>query len=487
MKLNFATYKDKVHACWIGKNIGGTMGTPYEGKRELLDVQGFSTEKGVVLANDDLDLQLVWLNAIERCGVKNVNAQVLGEHWLAYVNPHWNEYGLGKNNMKMGIMPPLSGDAFNDWRDSNGAWIRTEIWACLAPGAPDIAMAYAYEDACVDHGAGGEGTIATMFVAAMESAAFFEKDIQKLIQIGLSKIPEESRMAKSIQAVLSYYKEGMDYKTARNKIQALNADIGNGWFEAPSNVTYAVIGLLWGEGDFKKSMIYALNCGDDTDCTGGTVGALLGIIGGTAAIPEDWKEHIGDAIVTMSINRGVIWNVPITCSELTERVVKAAPVVLQENHAIVCLTDGETVIPADYYEQTLAQNRKARELCARPAYSFTVDFIHTSATVILPGDPKIAPMQTMKFKVRFNSNNEKLNGCGDARFLKLRWWLPEGFEIKGERCIWLSHFTTHIAGVAESEFELVVPEKIESVNRIVLEVVAEGKLSAGYIPIVLMG
>ena len=43
IKLNAASFRDKVYACWIGKNIGGTMGGPYEGKREYLDVRGFST------------------------------------------------------------------------------------------------------------------------------------------------------------------------------------------------------------------------------------------------------------------------------------------------------------------------------------------------------------------------------------------------------------------------------------------------------------
>ena len=52
MKLNFEYYKDKVNACWIGKNIGGTMGTPYEGTREMLDIQGFVTKPGEVLPND---------------------------------------------------------------------------------------------------------------------------------------------------------------------------------------------------------------------------------------------------------------------------------------------------------------------------------------------------------------------------------------------------------------------------------------------------
>ncbi|MCQ2414263.1 MAG: hypothetical protein MJ082_05680 [Clostridia bacterium] len=59
MKLNAQKFRDQLYACWIGKNIGGTMGTPYEGGREALDIQGFVTKPNEVLPNDDLDLQLV--------------------------------------------------------------------------------------------------------------------------------------------------------------------------------------------------------------------------------------------------------------------------------------------------------------------------------------------------------------------------------------------------------------------------------------------
>ena len=72
IKLNSNTYRDKIYACWLGKNIGGTMGGPFEGKRELLNVTGFTTPKDTVLPNDDLDLQLVWLAALETTGAKNL-------------------------------------------------------------------------------------------------------------------------------------------------------------------------------------------------------------------------------------------------------------------------------------------------------------------------------------------------------------------------------------------------------------------------------
>ena len=181
MKLNRQTYKDKVYACWIGKNIGGTIGGPYEGKREILDVKGFITKPKEPLPNDDLDLQLVWLHAVESEGAKNITAEVLGEYWLSFIPVAFSEYGIARGNMQCGITPPLCGDADNNvWKHSNGAWIRTEIWATLAPAMPDVAVRYAIEDAKVDHGT-GEGTYAAMFVAAMESAAFVITDVRKLI------------------------------------------------------------------------------------------------------------------------------------------------------------------------------------------------------------------------------------------------------------------------------------------------------------------
>ena len=81
LKMNRAVYMDKLHACWLGKNIGGTLGMPYEGSHEMHDVKGFKTPKGEPLPNDGLDLQLVWLSALERRGVANVDCNVLAG-WL---------------------------------------------------------------------------------------------------------------------------------------------------------------------------------------------------------------------------------------------------------------------------------------------------------------------------------------------------------------------------------------------------------------------
>ena len=245
---------------------------------------------GKPLPNDDLDLQLIWLIAAEENGVYHLNERLLGEYWLNYITGPWSEYGVCKANMRNGLYPPLSGSCNNDrWKFSNGAWIRSEIWACLFPGAPDEAVEFAYMDACCDHC--GEGIYAEIFITAMESAAFLVSDIRRLIEIGLSKIPVDCRIARSVKLVCDHYDHGDDFLTTREAVVKDNEDLG--WFQAPGNIGFVIIGLLYGQGDFSRTVCLANNCGDDADCTAGSVGALLGIILGRSGIPTKWTDPIG--------------------------------------------------------------------------------------------------------------------------------------------------------------------------------------------------
>ena len=122
--LSEAEFRDKVHACWLGKNIGGTVGMPVEGRREMHSFTFYEPVPEKPAANDDLDLAILWMKALSERGIR-IDARVLGEYWLEYVCVDWNEYGVGKANMRDGFPPPLSGQFRNErWRDSKGAWIR---------------------------------------------------------------------------------------------------------------------------------------------------------------------------------------------------------------------------------------------------------------------------------------------------------------------------------------------------------------------------
>ena len=487
--LDHDKYLDRMQACWIGKNIGGTMGTPYEGTKEYLDIQGFVTKPGEVLPNDDLDLQLLWLKAVKRFGPYDLDCKKLGEYWQSFTTPNWNEYGIGKLNMARGMYPPLSGDYDNSWRDSNGAWIRTEIWACLCPGLPDLAAHYAIEDAMVDHGV-GEGTIAAAFVAAMEAAAFTLPDLRSCIELGLSRIPAASRTAISVRLAMECYDKELTPKKARETIRLSNSDIGDGWFEAPSNVAYTVLGLLYGEGDFKRSMITAINCGDDTDCTGATVGAMMGLLYGLEGIPKDWREYIGDAIVTCSLNTTLRTKFPKTTAELSRDVDEMAPIVMFASRQMpddqVCVFGERDEIPADVKELYAAHNKTLPRLEALAPYSFTQSFGPLCVTVTHAEAPELSPLGSASVSVRLE-NPYVLYGNLPYN-LSVDWILPEGFSVSGPKALRLLHHTKDSRPYyVTADYEITAGEEVDAVNEVILVIKAEGRVSEALVPLHFMG
>lgn len=482
-KLNQSEYLDKLHACWLGKNIGGTLGGPYEGNRKFLDVQGFVTSSNEPLPNDDLDLQLVWLNAMEQVGPAVLDANVLADYWLGWIPPHWNEYGIGKTNLQLGLLPPMSGEVDNEkWKTSNGAWIRSEIWASLAPGQPDVAVRYATMDAMVDHGV-SEGVFAEIFTASLQSMAYVEKDIPTLIHMALAQIPDTSMTAKTIRLVIDCYRKGVPYQETREQVVAFNKELG--WFQAPENLGFVAIGLLYGQGDFKKSMIYAINCGDDTDCTGATVGATLGIVGGTAGIPEDMKQHIGDRIVTISIGGNYSGWIPKTCQELTQRVFRLVPGVMAANKVPFMFTDE----PTDYvpFERGVWEQLPSLDICTRSPYSYDVtNYRPLSVRVELNDTPRVAQQQERQVTLTFMYKSI----FAEQRKLQMRLLLPETWSVGSyPRTIALDYpQPPHgIYGTAKAQFTVTVGEKIDAVNHIYAELITPGIPYPMIIPITMIG
>ncbi|OPH58983.1 hypothetical protein BC351_21855 [Paenibacillus ferrarius] len=505
MKLSLQTYRSKLMGCWIGKNVGGTLGAPFECKRGVFDVDFYTQElNGEPLPNDDLDLQLVWLNAVEKYG-RNVTASILGEYWLSYIVPNWGEYGAGKNNLRQGIVPPLSGYVDNVYRDSNGAYIRSEIWACLAPGNPDIAVKYAYEDAIVDHS--HEGVYAEVFFAAIESAAFVESDRNKLIEIGLSYIPAESGVAKGVASAIDAYEKGLTWQEARIQVMSdvpgsfgilgmLTEDlpqdvpIGKMGYDAPSNVGITLIGWLYGEGDFGNSICIANNCGEDTDCTAATIGSILGIIGGAESIPTKWTDPIGDSIKTLCLNLGDQGlRIPKTVVELTERILRLAPSFLgSELCDVLSGAEGYTIAMkegAQLQSQPMRVNawlnRSFADKLEQSPFQVPYDFTIFSAIVDYQEAPFVQDGTAKKIKLIID------NQLFMQQWLQIKWHLPAEWSISPGPKV-ASSLENYHCNVGRTELEFTIqPQGLQEARYdLIVEITSQGRPTKGLIPIVLM-
>lgn len=401
--------KDKILGCWIGKNIGGTLGAPFEGKTEINNLTWYIKDPGGnPLPNDDLDLQLLWLTMVEYYGLEHITSRHFGEMWINGIIGPWGEYSNCRYNCLCGFFPPMSGACDNDgWNRSNGAWIRAEIWACLAAGKPDEAIRYAWMDASCDHIT--DGIYAEMFVAAMESAAFCVSDVRELLEIGFSKIPADCRLHESIKLVIDGYDAGKSWQEVREAVVELNKDMG--FFQAPGNVSFVVIGLLYGEGDFGKSICIAANCGDDTDCTAATLGALLGIVQGAEAIPANWKDPIGDQIAMIALNRfSLPVPLPQTVAELTERIIKLRDIGSSYDPAFA-------VPDADFKSQEIAAG-----LWNRSSYELRFNYIFGEICIEYLDKPYFTPGESYRIKV-------SVTDClAHTSMMQFRWILPENFQ-----------------------------------------------------------
>jgi len=302
----------------LGNNIGGTLGTPYECQREVHNLTYFDPVPSQAAANDDLDLQLIWLKLLEDHGV-DPPLPLLAEYWSRYAASYpWNEYGFFMRNYTRGLRPPIAGCFENYFVDEMGSPIRSEIWACVHAGDPQAAARMAWKDSALDH-AGGEGMYGEMFWAAVEAAAFVERDPEALIRLGLGMIPLSSHVGRSIREALWCWQNKLTWAQARERIATRFGHLQP--CNAVPNHGFTIIGWLYGN-EFGDCLCKAVNCGYDTDCTGATLGSLLGILHGTQSIPARWREPVGEHIVVHPFTRN--FTPPATLEELTERTVALA-------------------------------------------------------------------------------------------------------------------------------------------------------------------
>ena len=298
-KLTYENYLDKVYGCFLGKTVIGTLGAPFEGVKMPLELPFLPEMVNTMLPNDDLDLQILWLEVVEKRGT-SFTPYDLHRAFCENCDYSPGEYAVMRKNYERGIYPPTSGRYCNDFYiNGMGCPIRSEIWACLSPLDPARAADLASRDGILDHE--GDSVYGERFFAALESAAFFESDLDKLIEIGLTQVPEKCKFRDLVNDTVALCKKYDDIKLILRKIlfKYGHPDCTNLY----QNIGITLAALLKGNMDIIKIGMDALNCGFDTDCTCATAGAVVGIIKGAKALEEEYGFSDVKFVLEVRANR----------------------------------------------------------------------------------------------------------------------------------------------------------------------------------------
>ena len=320
-------YQEKVYASLIGQLVGNLYGLGYEFKfidepgpermpyGYTADVLRRVAEMRGGFSDDDTDIEYMYLLQMERHGIEPTYQQ-LAEAWKHHVRERvWVANRVALTLMHTGLYPPHTGmKRYNDQWFQIDPQLVNEIWAVTAPGMIDYATAKSEWAARIT--SDGFGVEPTVHYAAMYAAAFLEKDIDQLIARGLEALPTNSRFSGIIRHVQELVAQHPDnWQAARRTLADRyygEQDYNRGaWAAVDANLNGAcgIMALLYGKGDFQRTLDMACALGFDADNQAATMAGLLGIANGLDSIPREllfplenagWEQPFNDTYVNVS-------------------------------------------------------------------------------------------------------------------------------------------------------------------------------------------
>ncbi|RMB80696.1 ADP-ribosylglycohydrolase family protein [Streptomyces shenzhenensis] len=243
--------------------------------------------------DDDVDYAILGLHLLETHGFGFSTAQV-GEMWLLTL-PYLQTFTAERaayRNLTDGMKPPLTATYDNPYQEWIGALIRADIHGWTNPGAPRRAASLARRDAVLSHT--GNGVYGAMWAAALISAAFTAPTVRHAVDSALTVIPAGSRLARTVRRVVSLHETRMTWEDTLATVSQETA--GLGWIHTVPNVAVLTAGLLYGDGDFTRTVALTVRGGLDTDSNGATAGSVAGVLTGAAAVPDRWKDPLEDTV-----------------------------------------------------------------------------------------------------------------------------------------------------------------------------------------------
>ncbi len=335
---------EKIAGAWYGRICGCLLGKPVEGCRvhelvpflkdtgnypmhryimqsdvteeidskynfDFIGAKGKKTYPDVIKfapVDDDTNYVVLAQLLIKRYG-RDFAPRHMAEMWIRSQskNAYCTAERVAFRNFINGFRPPYSAVYKNPYREWIGAQIRGDYFGYINPGNPELAAEMAWRDAAISHVK--NGIYGEMFAAAMIAQAAVESDIEKIIEAGLAQVPATSRLYESVMKVVDGWKNGMNQQDCHEMIHRdWNENTTHGWCHTVSNAMIVTMALLYGEGDYSRSICMAVQTCFDTDCNGATVGSILGMRDGSATVGDEWTKPINGRLKTTIFGVGMV-------------------------------------------------------------------------------------------------------------------------------------------------------------------------------------
>ncbi len=302
-RLSRAELLDRIRGGWAGQMIGVSYGAPTEfksnGKINEGPILWEPDRVSNAIDQDDLYVEMTFAKVMDDKGLDATSAD-FGNAFRDSEYELWHANAAARRVLGLGIKAPLSGHPqHNIHANDIDFQIEADFIGLMCPGLPRLSNQFCDRVGRVMNY--GDGLYGGMFVCGMYSAAFFDSDPRSVVRAGLACIPQQSEYARLISDLLAWSAQNPNdwravWKLVEdkwNKNDPCPDGAGTPFnIDAKLNGAYIAFGLLFGGGDFLKTMEISTRCGQDSDCNPSSAAGVLGVMLGYNRIPDSCKGGI---------------------------------------------------------------------------------------------------------------------------------------------------------------------------------------------------
>ncbi len=328
--ISKAEYKEKLRGFWLGSSIANWTGLKTEGlrnKKPYFTDEDWNTDQGrewlgtnidFVLdqeiwgADDDTDIEYIYQHALETYNTYQLTGDQIRTQWLDHISAEEENYLWVSNQtafdlmMEENMVPPVTSlPHLNENWEMIDAQLTTEIFGLLAPTNPDVALDISYLP--IRTTAYSHSLYAAQFYVIMHAlASSVDQGLSRRDQVlwladsARTYIPESSYIAKMYDWVRNEYMNSTDindWESVRDEFHDVYIEGGaddytySAFYDCGSNFGFSIVSLLFGEGDYKRTVQIGTLSGQDSDNPTATWGGLLGFMYGFDGLKEHFDNY----------------------------------------------------------------------------------------------------------------------------------------------------------------------------------------------------